>query len=544
MLYAFERDAGRPFISMELVPGESLRTRIRRGTIPLAEALAVARDVAGALATAHRRGIVHRDIKPENLMFDEDGRVKVMDFGLARATLASKLTMTGTTLGTAGYMAPESLRGQPDAASDVFALGVALHEMLAGELPFAGESPLALMFTIANEPPRAVRALRPDVPEALEQLLARMLEKDPAQRPDAAAAARELASLAGTAPPPLPEPGSAVTGAGASSSMAGGGTPSGVATAVLGSSAASAGAARTGTPGQALARSGGATEELTVERRPSDRALEPAAPAALLVRRKYAIRNRLILAGAVAATLGYVIYSYVSGDHRERHDQAVIFNNMGQIALLRDSVARARDLFGRALERDANFAPAILNLGHLYRREGNLDSAAILFSRVAGHARNNPATAALAEYGLAQIDLQSGALDGAVQHFGKSLALDSTHVEFYNDLGWALATSGHAEDARRVLALGLGRFPQSAPLRKNLALALGGLGQTSDAIQLLDDIVLSTPDYASARGLRAVLLARLGNGAGSRSDWGAYLGLNPDSTERASYARDLAAAPR
>src|SRR5258706_7971053 len=110
-LFAFERDAERTFIAMELVGGESLRDRIRRGPLPVAEALAIARDVAGALALAHRRGIVHRDVKPENVMFDEDGVVKLMDFGLARAVQASRLTTTGSTLGTAAYMPPESVRG-------------------------------------------------------------------------------------------------------------------------------------------------------------------------------------------------------------------------------------------------------------------------------------------------------------------------------------------------------------------------------------------------------------------------------------------------
>ena len=90
--------------------------------------------MAAALAHAHRRGIVHRDIKPENLMFDEEGAVKVMDFGLARAPQASRLTMTGTTLGTAAYMAPESTRGAIGAPADVFALGVVLYKMLAGAL--------------------------------------------------------------------------------------------------------------------------------------------------------------------------------------------------------------------------------------------------------------------------------------------------------------------------------------------------------------------------------------------------------------------------
>src|SRR5204862_929722 len=132
-IYSFEKDSERPFIAMELLAGPSLRGRLAAGAMPVANALAVARDVASALAYAHRRGISHRDIKPENLMFDEHGEIKIMDFGLARASLASKLTVTGTRLGTPAYMAPESLRGEAGPPADGFALGLCLYEMLAGK---------------------------------------------------------------------------------------------------------------------------------------------------------------------------------------------------------------------------------------------------------------------------------------------------------------------------------------------------------------------------------------------------------------------------
>ena len=196
-LFAFEQVASRPFIAMELVRGVTLRQRIQAGPMPVAEALAVARDAAEALALAHRLGIVHRDIKPENLMFDENGSVKVMDFGLARAAFASRITVTGSTVGTPAYMPPESLNGVWDSSSDVFSLGVVLYEMLAGAAPFTGVNVIALLSAIANETPRPLREFRPEAPEVVEKLVCRMLAKASDERPDAARVAIELGTLTG-----------------------------------------------------------------------------------------------------------------------------------------------------------------------------------------------------------------------------------------------------------------------------------------------------------------------------------------------------------
>ncbi len=196
-VYAFEPDAERPFIAMELLAGPSLRERLAGGPLPLTDALTIARDVADALAYAHRRGTSHRDIKPENLMFDEHGAIRVMDFGLARATQASRVTVAGTQLGTPAYMSPEAIRSEPVAASDVFALGLVLWEMLAGRRAYPSDNAMATMFQITNEPPPSLSAARPEAPEAAVRLVERMLEKDPASRIGAADVARELASLTG-----------------------------------------------------------------------------------------------------------------------------------------------------------------------------------------------------------------------------------------------------------------------------------------------------------------------------------------------------------
>jgi serine/threonine-protein kinase len=205
-IYEFEPEGERPFIAMELLPGSSLKEWIQGGPLPVEEALVIARDVASALAYAHHHGVEHRDIKPENLMLDEHGRVKITDFGLARATMTTRLTATGASLGTPAYMAPEAIRGEPKAASDVFSLGLVLYELLSGQRAFPGEQVMVVMYAIANSEPEPIRTLRPEVPETVAALIARMLVKHPEQRIDAQTATAELAALTGGSPPPAPRP--------------------------------------------------------------------------------------------------------------------------------------------------------------------------------------------------------------------------------------------------------------------------------------------------------------------------------------------------
>ena len=184
-LYAFERDADPAFIAMEFLSGETLRSHLARGPLPGEQTIVIARDVASALGFAHRQGIVHRDIKPENLMFDEHGGIKVTDFGLARLARGSAVTTTGAVLGTADYMAPESVNGETEAPCDVWALGVILYEMLAGVRPFVGEAPLAVLYAVTNQEPRPLDQESPEVTPEVAALVARMLAKNPSDRPSA-----------------------------------------------------------------------------------------------------------------------------------------------------------------------------------------------------------------------------------------------------------------------------------------------------------------------------------------------------------------------
>ncbi len=178
---------GRLYYVMPYVKGESLRARLdRERRIPVDEAVAMAREILGALSFAHARGVVHRDIKPENVMLHE-GEAVVADFGIAKALTAREgetLTQTGTALGTPAYMSPEQASGAPelDGRSDIYSTGCLLYEMLAGEPPFTGPNAQAIMFKRFTEPARPVRAARPEVPEEVERALLRALARDPVER--------------------------------------------------------------------------------------------------------------------------------------------------------------------------------------------------------------------------------------------------------------------------------------------------------------------------------------------------------------------------
>lgn len=187
-------EQGIPFIAMEYLLGCPLDQYLKtKGELPLAHAMRIGREAALGLAAAHNLGLVHRDIKPGNLWLEAPkGRVKLLDFGLARIENDDlNLTHTGAMVGTPAYMSPEQARGQKvDYRSDLFSLGVLLYRIVTGEMPFKGNTATAILTSLAVDTPAPVRQLKPELPEALETLLANLLAKDPAQRP---ASAKEVA---------------------------------------------------------------------------------------------------------------------------------------------------------------------------------------------------------------------------------------------------------------------------------------------------------------------------------------------------------------
>jgi eukaryotic-like serine/threonine-protein kinase len=183
-----ETPDGQLFLVMAYYPGETLKYKIDRGPLKLDEALDYGIQIAQALKKAHESGIVHRDIKPANVLVTTDGLVKVVDFGLAKLLSQSGLTQTGTTLGTVSYMSPEqTLAESVDARSDLWSLGVVLHEMIAGQVPFKGDNQLAVANAIAHGTPPPLTSVRTGVPQELDRVVARALAKSPDDRYQTAA---------------------------------------------------------------------------------------------------------------------------------------------------------------------------------------------------------------------------------------------------------------------------------------------------------------------------------------------------------------------
>ena len=187
---------GTPYLVSELLEGETLRERLAEGALPVRKAIDLMAQAARGLAAAHERGIVHRDLKPENLFVTRDGRMKILDFGLAKLTQAEPQagsltnlpttpagTEAGVIMGTVGYMAPEQVRGRPaDARSDLFALGACLYEALTGRRAFTGDSAVEVMHAILKTDPPNVATVDPSLPAALDRIVAHCLEKNPEER--------------------------------------------------------------------------------------------------------------------------------------------------------------------------------------------------------------------------------------------------------------------------------------------------------------------------------------------------------------------------
>jgi serine/threonine-protein kinase len=204
-IFALGQHEGMPYFAMELMEGGSLSEKLRAGPFPVRESAQVVESLARAVHFAHQRGFIHRDIKPSNVLLTADGTPKITDFGLAKRFNYEDpvLTLQGAVVGTPAYMAPEQVKGHPDAigpAIDVFGLGAMLYDLLTGQPPFRAPNVMETLLRVMNEKPVPPSQLRPEVPGDLELICVKCLEKDPARRyASAEALADDLARfLAGT----------------------------------------------------------------------------------------------------------------------------------------------------------------------------------------------------------------------------------------------------------------------------------------------------------------------------------------------------------
>src|SRR5262245_36066492 len=191
-IYDIGTHNGAPYLVSELLDGETLRNRLKTANLPVRKVVDFGIQIAKGLAAAHEKGIVHRDLKPENLFIANDSHLKILDFGLAKWTVEQggfelaatvKATLPGALVGTVGYMSPEQIRGPVvDYRSDIFSLGIVLHEMLTGKSPFARESGFEMLTAIVKEEPTQLPVTGSSAAPALERVLRRCLEKDPKER--------------------------------------------------------------------------------------------------------------------------------------------------------------------------------------------------------------------------------------------------------------------------------------------------------------------------------------------------------------------------
>jgi serine/threonine-protein kinase len=178
-MYDLNEEEEIPYITMEYVEGEDLKTSVKKERIAVDKALKIAKQVCEGLMEAHRLGVVHRDLKPQNIMIDKEGDAKIMDFGIARSVEAPGVTVTGMVIGTPDYMSPEQVEGEEaDQRSDIYSLGVVLYEMVTGRVPFEGKTPYSIALKHKSEAPKEPKVLNAQVPSDLNSVILRCMEKD------------------------------------------------------------------------------------------------------------------------------------------------------------------------------------------------------------------------------------------------------------------------------------------------------------------------------------------------------------------------------
>ena len=482
-IYSFGEDTGEPYIAMEFVEGETLEQRIRRKSLSIAEVRKFGEQAASALAAAHELGIIHRDIKPANLMITKGGDLKVMDFGVARRTGETSLTMAGSLIGTANIMAPELIKGnEATSAADLFSLGCVLYECVAGLPAFHGEDPMAVLYKISNEDPTPLKDLRTETPDDLVAIVGGLLIKEPEKRlgPSEVVAAR----IAGKATPVA-----------ANETMALGSGDLG--TRVLPEPDTQAGTlvADEGTPG----RDGWFKK--------NGKWLAPAVLVGfvgviLVMKMGGGEPDSVVLGGSdrfLADSLniegGHLLRAFPTGRpdnelargantfFRRAADADTTFaepwNNLGRVSIRMGSYKEAIGHFDKALQIDPEYAVAFGNRGEAHEKSSKPEEAERDYLRSLGIRETNKTP------------------------YDSPVSLDNQSVFFGNNLGAFLNDQDRFSDAVKILTRVVHQYPDIAPPHKNLARAHLALKQIAQADSSITKALIIDPGYKEAIAIKA-----------------------------------------
>jgi serine/threonine-protein kinase len=563
---------GRLFIAIAYIEGRTICDIVAAGPLALAEAVRLTAEAAEALEYAHVRGIIHRDISARNLMRSNDGRAIVIDFGVAALRDTTAPTSAGTAVGTMAYTSPEVLCGGcASRLSDLYGLGVVLYEMVTGRLPFSGDQPAALVYSIVNQRPAPPRAARPEVSTSLQRLILRLLAKDPSQRyPSAAELAAALRGLRpestpsrrASRPPPAPQPPARRrTGAGE--------LPDRKLLAVLPFHSLSDGEPQLGASELAL----GLAETLSASlaRVPNLQIIPPGQlpiPGASVEASAAALKHgaTLILQGTVhrSGERLRLTYSLIETRHGVQLAGDRLDGVMGDLIAVEDALTssvlralRVRAIGSRRVHAlDAAAHEHYLRaLGHLQRRdsEDEIDHAIeLLEGLVESEGDTAPVHAALARAYLrksaityraewraraetscrtalgldphspevlvilAKLELQAGRTDEALAAIKLSLSLQGQNIDAQFCLVQALESSGRFEEAEREALAAVAARPEYWLTYERLALVYFRWGRFTQAAEQWEKVVEMVPDHqlASANlGATYFHLGRLGDAA-------------------------------
>jgi serine/threonine-protein kinase len=509
-IHAVDEAAGYPYLVMQFVSGQSLQEKLDKGgAIGTKEVLRIGMQVASGLAAAHTQGLIHRDIKPANLLL-ENGveRVKITDFGLARAIDDASITDSGMILGTPHYMSPEQARGEAvDHRSDLFSLGSVLFAMCTGQPPFRAESTVAVLRKVSDDVPRSVRELNPDVPDWLEAIVVRLMSKDPAARFQSAGEvaellARRLAQVQHPAAPPPRQP--APTHA-------------------------------PGSPSRPLARplalSAGAVVLLTAAVGGWVR-LHPHARHPVPVERTAAADPPAPPPPPAPAATPTPAPAAVSVDARNK---ALDFIEVGDVATRRGDVKKAIEYYTEALAQDPTSTRALVARAHLNNdyRIRDFKSAIVDTTEAL---RLDPKNAEAYEE-RAYSAYSSGDLRRAVGDASEAILLDPGRIWAYSHRGAAYRELGEWKHAVIDLTEFLAKKPDVSWSLLNRALAYQGLGDDDRALADADRAIKLGPKVNHFRTLRAQLLARKKDYDRARAEYAEAIRVSSDAEKFFVYQR-------